>query len=458
MGANPAVCIGSATANLTYSATTGSPNQYSIDFDAAAEAQGFVDVVNAALPAAPIVITVPGAALAGTYNATITVSNSVTTCAGAPTAITVTIDPQPTITLGLNPSICKGNATANLSYSATTGSPNQYSIDFDAAAEAQGFVDVVNAVLPASPIVITIPGAAIAGTFNATLTVLNSMTGCSSASQPINITIAPAPTITLGPNPIVCSGTLAADLTYGATSGSPNQYSIDFNAAAEAQGFVDVTNVAFPASPISIVVPVGAAGGTYNGTLTVLNTVTGCSSIAKPISVKITPSPTATITGTASICNGSPTNITINFTGTGPWSFQFSDGTTTSPVIPSFFSSLVFPVSPSAKTTYTLVYVSDASVCPGTVSGSAVVTVGVGPQINLAVGVSIDPLCTGGITDVTVSNSEVGVSYQLRDDADDSLWVAGCRHRRDNKPTTGALAATKHLTSSRLRRDVHRPS
>ena len=39
---NPSVCVGSTSANLTYSATTATPDQYSINFNAAAEAQGLL--------------------------------------------------------------------------------------------------------------------------------------------------------------------------------------------------------------------------------------------------------------------------------------------------------------------------------------------------------------------------------------------------------------------------------
>src|SRR5690606_23014026 len=111
------------------------------------------------------------------------------------------------------PSVCVGTTSANLGYSATTGTPNQYSIDFNAAAQAQGFVDVVNAALPATPIVITVPGAAAPGTYTGTLTVRNNATGCVSATQPVSVTILPSPTITLGANPSVCVGATSANLT-----------------------------------------------------------------------------------------------------------------------------------------------------------------------------------------------------------------------------------------------------
>ena len=56
-----------------------------------------------------------------------------------------------------------------------------------------------------------------------------------------------APTIALGTNPAICQGSTSANLTYGATTGSPNQYSIVYSAAAIAQGFANVTNAALPA-------------------------------------------------------------------------------------------------------------------------------------------------------------------------------------------------------------------
>jgi hypothetical protein len=83
------------------------------------------------------------------------------------------------------------------------------------------------------------------------------------------------PTITLGSDPTICAGSISANLSYSATTLSPNQYSIDFDGAAEAQGFTDVSNVALPSSPITISVPAGASAGAYNGTLTVRNSANG---------------------------------------------------------------------------------------------------------------------------------------------------------------------------------------
>jgi hypothetical protein len=99
------------------------------------------------------------------------------------------------------------------------------------------------------------------------------------------------PTITLGSNPSVCSGTTSANLTYSATTGSPDQYSIVWSAAALVAGFANVTNAALPPSPIILVVPAAAPVGTYNGTLTIINSITGCASAGILISVTVLPSP-----------------------------------------------------------------------------------------------------------------------------------------------------------------------
>ncbi|MBK8194569.1 MAG: hypothetical protein IPK76_15645, partial [Lewinellaceae bacterium] len=85
------------------------------------------------------------------------------------------------------------------------------------------------------------------------------------------VTVCPFPTITLGTSPSVCSGITSTTLPYSATTNSPTQYSINFNPAAEAQGFEDVVLTALPGGSIPVVVPGDADPGVYNGVLTVQN-------------------------------------------------------------------------------------------------------------------------------------------------------------------------------------------
>jgi gliding motility-associated-like protein len=194
-------------------------------------------------------------------------------------------------------------------------------------------------------------------------------------------------------------------------------------------------------------------GGTSNGTglftaLTAgnysinISDVPGCSidttiTVTEPVAI------VATISGTTSICDGDQATLTVTFTGgSSPWNFQYSDGTTTSPVIPSFFNSITFAVSPTTTTTYTLVSAAD-NTCTGTVAGSAIVTVNDPADPSLAVDAAISPLCNGGTTDITVDNSQLGVSYQLRNDADDSAIGAPVLGNGGTIAlSTGSLAVT----------------
>ncbi len=89
--------------------------------------------------------------------------------------------------------------------------------------------------------------------------------------------------------------------------------------------------------------------------------------------------PTSVISGTGSTCSGSiPMSITL--TGTSPWNFTYTDGTTPVTVTGNTTNPYLFSVSPAVPTTYTLTALSDATCTAtaasmtgaGTVTGSKV--------------------------------------------------------------------------------------
>ncbi|MBL7915476.1 MAG: hypothetical protein JNL49_10570, partial [Bacteroidia bacterium] len=90
--------------------------------------------------------------------------------------------------------------------------------------------------------------------------------------------------------------------------------------------------------------------------------------------ITINTSPTATISGDASICSGNATNLTLNFTGVAPWTYAINGG---APATTSNNPETV-SVSPVANTVYTITSLSDAN-CSGSGSGSATINVTSGP-------------------------------------------------------------------------------
>jgi gliding motility-associated-like protein len=85
---------------------------------------------------------------------------------------------------------------------------------------------------------------------------------------------------------------------------------------------------------------------------------------------------TAVLAGTATICQGVSTNLTVTITGgTGPFSVVYNDGSGNT-TVNAYASGANIAVSPATTRTYTLVSVTDAVNCtPVTLSGTATVTV-----------------------------------------------------------------------------------
>ncbi|MCJ7821377.1 MAG: SprB repeat-containing protein, partial [Bacteroidales bacterium] len=122
-------------------------------------------------------------------------------------------------------------------------------------------------------------------------------------------------------------------------------------------------------SAASITVVLGNVSGTIRVTE---SNIAGCNTIHNSLFVTVKPLPTAVISGGGTICDGSSTDLTVDFAGTGPYTFTYAlNGVPQAPIST--------PVDPYTLTvtqagTYTLVDVSDATACNSTGFGSAVVT------------------------------------------------------------------------------------
>jgi len=112
--------------------------------------------------------------------------------------------------------------------------------------------------------------------------------------------------------------------------------------------------------------------------------------------ITILPLPTATITGTTSICAGENAELSVALTGTAPFSLEFSDGFTANNIETSPY---IREVSPAQTTEYSITEVSDVN-CSNTGSGSATVTILPLPTATISGTAS---LCMGDSTELSVA-------------------------------------------------------
>jgi polygalacturonase len=139
-------------------------------------------------------------------------------------------------------------------------------------------------------------------------------------------------------------------------------------------------------------------GGAYTYALDT-NTAHQVNLIVSPTCVH----PTASVSGSGTICGGSSANIQAALTGTGPWSVTWSDGVVESGAASS---PAMRSVSPAVTTNYTVNALSDSTGCSaGTLSGSATVTVNAHPTASVSGGGTI---CGGSSANIQAALTGMG--------------------------------------------------
>ncbi len=303
--------------------------------------------------------------------------------AGVPTYVNngCTVIPPPpgvTITPSSPISVCNNATAATFNYSAT-GSPDKYSLDWNAAANAVGFVDMVNAALSPSSFSISFPAGTVVGTtYTGSLTATNTGTGLTSAPQNISITVIGKPVVPsiIGPTSL-CEG-----YTY---------YSLQ-NAVA---GGIWNSNTPATATIDNIGSVTGVSPGTAMLTYTVTN-VCG-STVSAPFSMDIVAVPTvAAISGASNICTGGSATFT-NTTPGGIWTS--SDGS----IANVSTGGIVTGVAPGGPVTITYTVTNSC----GSASKTFQVTVGNSPFVADITGAT--NVCAGATT--TLSNATTGGTW-----------------------------------------------
>ena len=211
------------------------------------------------------------------------------------------------------------------------------------------------------------------GTYDVSFSLVTNV-GCVSDTT-ISVTVYPLSYGTVTGTTSVCANSTAPTLTFNATSGTaPFIFNYSINGGAS-QSLNSTTNTATITSPTS-------TPGIYNYTL---NSIQGSTCLqlqnATPSVVTVNTLPTATIVGTAVVCQNA-TSPVITFTGSGataPYTFSYkiNNGPAQTIVSTGNVATINAPTNIVGTFTYSLLNVVDGSstACAQTQSGSVVITV-----------------------------------------------------------------------------------
>lgn len=298
-----------------------------------------------------------------TYTLTTVTSNG---CTGTATGShLVNITAEPTASISGNPVVCSGqNVSIPVVLGGTAPWTFVYSIDG---------VDQAPITTSSSPYQIT-------ASYNSSVTLdlvsvsSGTCTGTTSGTATVTVQAGVTGILSAGTTAVCVGQSDTLDFTF--TGAMPYTFVYSINGIQQAPITTSNGTYQIPVSPaipstyiLTSVSNSNCPGGSASGTYT----------------VNVTTPPTATLSGTDTICNEHSAPLSISFTGTAPWTFSYSANGVPVDTITTSLNPYTITVSPTTTTTYALTGVSSGS-CPGSVSGTATIKVNPNPTVTLTGG------------------------------------------------------------------------
>jgi gliding motility-associated-like protein len=270
--------------------------------------------------------------------ATITVTPSVAGCAGTAKTFTITVSPIPTANTPANQTACAGGAVA-VNFTGSAGASFDWTNSNAAiglGASGTGNISFTSAAVTTQQV--------------ATVTVTPKIgTSCAGTPVTFTITINPAPVVNPVSNVTVCGGQpVSVNLT-----GTGTAYSWTNSNTAIGLGATGTGNISFTS--------------TNPGTGTIVVTPTGgaCPGIPLTFTITVQSPPTVTAPADQVTCSNSP--LTVNFTGTGNPTFNWTNSNTAIGLPASGTGNISFTASNAASNiSGTITVTPVAGTCSGT--------------------------------------------------------------------------------------------
>jgi gliding motility-associated-like protein len=334
-------------------------------------------------------ITVPTTTVGtNTYNLVSVSSAGLASCSQSQSgSAVVTVEALPTAVISGSTTICTGS-TATISFSGTPNATVTYSVN--------GGADETIVLGASGAASLTTP----ALSANATYTLVSvTATGGANCSQTVSgsalVTVVALPTAIVAGSTTVCQNATAPSITFTATNGL-QPYTFTYNINGGATQTVTTTN----GNSVTVSAPTTTAGTfTYNLISVSGNGLASCSQAQSGAAViTVEALPTASISGTVTICTGSTAVITFTGTANATVTYTINGGTNQTVVLNSSGTAAITTNALTADTTYSLVSVtaSGASACSQSITGTAVVSVT--PELTF----EIDSLCQNNMLQLQV--------------------------------------------------------
>ena len=340
----------------------------------------------------------------GTYTYTVTANVGGIDCSTSST--TVTVNPLPTATISGTTAICSGTGTT-ITF---TGTPNA-TVTYTVNAGASQTI-VLNAAGTA-----TLPtGNLSADTTYALVSVVNTSTTCLQVQTgSAVVTVNPLPVATISGTTAICSGT-GTTITFNGTPNVTVTYTVN--------GGANQTIVLNGAGTATL--PTGnlSADTTY-ALVSVANTATTCSQVQTGSAVvTVNPLPTATISGTTTICSGTGTTITFTGTPNATVTYTVNAGANQTIVLNGAGTATLPTGNLTINTTYALVSVANTvTTCSQVQTGSSVVTVDPLPTATIS---GTTAICSGTGTTITFTGTaNATVTYTVNAGANQTIVLSG---------------------------------
>lgn len=350
-------------------------------------------------------------------------------------SILVKVNPIPLSNAGADITACFSNFPANIGTATTSGYTYSWSPS----------LGLDNATISNPTAVLNVPGTK---SYIVTTTALT----CTSKDTVVVI-VNPLPTATIAGTTAVCKNAPSPDITFtGAAGTAPYTFTYVIN------GGINQTITTISGNSITIAVPT-TVDNTYAYSLVSVQDAssTTCSQAQSGnATVLINPLPTATITGTTTVCKNA-TSPNITFTGasaTAPYTFTYTINGTAQPTVTTISgNSISIPATTATAGTfiYSLVSLKDGSstACTQSQSGSATITVNPLPTATVSGTTAVckndaSPSITFTGADATPPYT---FTYTLNSGTNQTVSTTGGNSVSINVPTNTASVYTYSLIS-----------